>query len=560
MVERDDEDLAVADFAGAPALAERLARSYRRSRRRRRPRTASSPRGPSARSSRGRSRPGRSRRRAPGRGSSRSPGPRPGSSASRTWFACSGRTIPITSFTFPPSYPLTEPARASLSGRQAGLRAPVRSRGRDRRPLYNPRRMATRVRRRRRKPHHPIWHKIAIPLGIVVALVLVAGGIAAAWAINVYNSAPALSSLKPVQKGRSSAIYAADGSLIGFIRSENVRQPLPEKRSRRSCATRRSRSRTRTSSSTAPSTTKASPAPPGRTCRPGPAGAGRLDDHPAAGPQPLHPQPGRHAEAKADRSLAGGRARGSPRQGLDPDPVPQQRAVRDGRRPDRGRRRGGLADLLLEAGQEARPDRGGAARRPAAGALRIQPVPRPEGGAEAAQRGAAGDERTGLHHRRRIPRSEDPRPRPQPGRQVPGDQGPVPLRPGAERTDRGVRDQHRPQRRAEGVHDDRSPTCRQRPNTRSKTTATSVTRKAAPPPASPRSTRTPARSSPSPRPKATPTKASSTTPGRRTASRGRRSRPSSSPPRSRRGSTRAAPTTTAPRRRPWRSRAAAPGR
>jgi penicillin-binding protein 1A len=89
--------------------------------------------------------------------------------------------------------------------------------------------MATRVRRRRRKPHHPIWHKIAIPLGILAALVAVAGGIAAAWALNVYNSAPPLKSLKPVQKGRSSAIYAADGSLIGFIRSENVRQPLPEK-------------------------------------------------------------------------------------------------------------------------------------------------------------------------------------------------------------------------------------------------------------------------------------------------------------------------------------------
>jgi penicillin-binding protein 1A len=89
--------------------------------------------------------------------------------------------------------------------------------------------MATRVRRRRRKPHHPLWHKVAIPLGILAALVMIAGGIAAAWAINIYNSAPPLSSLKPVQKGRSSAIYAADGSLIGFIRSENVRQPLPEK-------------------------------------------------------------------------------------------------------------------------------------------------------------------------------------------------------------------------------------------------------------------------------------------------------------------------------------------
>ena len=61
---------------------------------------------------------------------------------------------------------------------------------------------------------------------IVVGAIAAAGGIAAAWAMNVYNSAPPLSSLKPVQKGRSSAIYAADGSLIGFIRSSSIRQPV----------------------------------------------------------------------------------------------------------------------------------------------------------------------------------------------------------------------------------------------------------------------------------------------------------------------------------------------
>ncbi|MBK5220169.1 MAG: penicillin-binding protein [Thermoleophilia bacterium] len=86
--------------------------------------------------------------------------------------------------------------------------------------------MATRIRRRRRKPHHPVWHKIALPVGVLVALMLVASGIAAAWALNIYNSAPPLSSLKPVKKGTSSSIYAADGSLIGFIRSNNIRQPV----------------------------------------------------------------------------------------------------------------------------------------------------------------------------------------------------------------------------------------------------------------------------------------------------------------------------------------------
>jgi penicillin-binding protein 1A len=88
--------------------------------------------------------------------------------------------------------------------------------------------MATRIRRRRRKPHKTRWHRIAIPVVLVVGVLCAAGGIAAAWAINVYNSAPPLETLKPVQKGRTSSIYNAEGKLIGFIHSENVRQPITE--------------------------------------------------------------------------------------------------------------------------------------------------------------------------------------------------------------------------------------------------------------------------------------------------------------------------------------------
>src|SRR6201995_2327310 len=86
--------------------------------------------------------------------------------------------------------------------------------------------MATRVRRRRRQPHKTRWHKVAIPIVIVLGLIVAAGGVAAAWALNVYNEAPPLKDLHPVQKGRTSAIYSADGKLIGYIHSENVRQPI----------------------------------------------------------------------------------------------------------------------------------------------------------------------------------------------------------------------------------------------------------------------------------------------------------------------------------------------
>jgi penicillin-binding protein 1A len=89
--------------------------------------------------------------------------------------------------------------------------------------------MATRIRRKRRRPHKTRWPKIVLPIVLVVGMIAAAGGIAAAWALNVYNEAPPLKDLKPVQKGRTSAIYTAEGKLIGYIHSENVRQPITGK-------------------------------------------------------------------------------------------------------------------------------------------------------------------------------------------------------------------------------------------------------------------------------------------------------------------------------------------
>ena len=67
-LQRQDEDLAVADLAGAGALAERVDGGLDERRRRRRSRSGPSPRAPSSRWCRGRSRPGRARRRGPARG------------------------------------------------------------------------------------------------------------------------------------------------------------------------------------------------------------------------------------------------------------------------------------------------------------------------------------------------------------------------------------------------------------------------------------------------------------------------------------------------------------
>jgi penicillin-binding protein 1A len=89
--------------------------------------------------------------------------------------------------------------------------------------------MPRRTRLRRYRSHHSKLKRFLVPLGVLFAVAVVAGSVAAGWAVNVYESAPPLSSLKPVQKGRSSAIYAKDGTLIGFIQAENIRQPVPGK-------------------------------------------------------------------------------------------------------------------------------------------------------------------------------------------------------------------------------------------------------------------------------------------------------------------------------------------
>ena len=126
--------------------------------------------------------------------------------------------------------------------------------------------------------------------------------------LSVAASAPPLHSLKPIDQGTSSAVYAADGTRLGFIQSDEIRTPIPlEPDSRVDAGARRSRSRTSASTSTAASTTRASCArrqePRGRQ-----DGRGRIDDHPAARAQPLR-RP--RADARAQDPRGAARARSS---------------------------------------------------------------------------------------------------------------------------------------------------------------------------------------------------------------------------------------------------------
>ena len=78
---------------------------------------------------------------------------------------------------------------------------------------------------------------------LVLVAALVVGAIAAVgYVLNVAQSAPAIASLHPILGGGSSQVFAADGTRLGFIQSDQLRTPFPGLKSQPICATRPSRS------------------------------------------------------------------------------------------------------------------------------------------------------------------------------------------------------------------------------------------------------------------------------------------------------------------------------
>jgi penicillin-binding protein 1A len=90
--------------------------------------------------------------------------------------------------------------------------------------------MTQRARRRRRRLRDSGRKKLLLALGLPFALVGIGVVAGAVWLISVYDSAPSLASLRPITKGAVSKVYAADGSLIGVIHSDKIRQPIASAR------------------------------------------------------------------------------------------------------------------------------------------------------------------------------------------------------------------------------------------------------------------------------------------------------------------------------------------
>jgi penicillin-binding protein 1A len=85
--------------------------------------------------------------------------------------------------------------------------------------------MTYRERRRHRRGRRR--SKILLALLVVGVGVLIATLSLAGYVLSVGASAPPLDSLKPIDQGTSSAVYADNGTRLGFIQSDEIRTPIP---------------------------------------------------------------------------------------------------------------------------------------------------------------------------------------------------------------------------------------------------------------------------------------------------------------------------------------------
>ncbi len=77
-------------------------------------------------------------------------------------------------------------------------------------------------RRRGSRPGRPVFVGFAV-LGTLAAIAALS---AVGYVIAVAATAPALSELKPDDKGANSVIFAADGSRLGYVKSDEIRTPI----------------------------------------------------------------------------------------------------------------------------------------------------------------------------------------------------------------------------------------------------------------------------------------------------------------------------------------------
>jgi len=88
--------------------------------------------------------------------------------------------------------------------------------------------MSSRLKRKRRRRSGSTNRAAFLTLGVLTMSLVIGVLSVVGYVIGLAASAPSLDSLKPIDKGASSLVFAADGSRLGFIQSDELRTPITE--------------------------------------------------------------------------------------------------------------------------------------------------------------------------------------------------------------------------------------------------------------------------------------------------------------------------------------------
>src|SRR3954453_23538941 len=87
--------------------------------------------------------------------------------------------------------------------------------------------MTYRQRKERKNRHRgKLGTKLVLGFGVILAIGLIGVLSVVGYIVSIAATAPDINDLKPIDKGASSEIFAADGSRLGYVASDEIRTPI----------------------------------------------------------------------------------------------------------------------------------------------------------------------------------------------------------------------------------------------------------------------------------------------------------------------------------------------
>ncbi len=86
--------------------------------------------------------------------------------------------------------------------------------------------MSSRVRKRHARSNGSVVKKIVLGFGVILVVIGIAAGAAAGWVYDMWDDAGTINDQKMIEPGANSKVYAADGSLLGIIDANIIREPV----------------------------------------------------------------------------------------------------------------------------------------------------------------------------------------------------------------------------------------------------------------------------------------------------------------------------------------------